>query len=384
MEYVSGEDLKSFIRRVGQLPVGKTTFIGKQLCEGLVEAHRLGVVHRDLKPQNIMIDREGNARIMDFGIARSLKAKGITGGGVMIGTPEYMSPEQVEGKEADHRADIYSLGVILYEMLTGRVPFEGDTPLSIAVKQKTEAPRNPKELNPQTPDDLSQIILKCMEKDRAKRYQSAEELLSELVKIERGIPTTERALPKIKSATSREITVTFNIKKLFLPAAAILVLVIAGILILTLLPKKKFVPPAPGKPSLAIMYFENNTGDPSLDHWRKALSDLLITDLMQSKYIRVLSGESLYNILKELNLLEAKSYSLENLKKVAGRGAVENILVGKYAKAGENLRIDALLQKAATGEIIGSERVQGKGEESFFILVDELTKKIKESFKLTP
>ena len=101
MEYVSGEDLKSFIHRVGQLPAGKAISISKQVCEGLAEAHRLGVVHRDLKPSNIMIDKDGNARIMDFGIARSVSARGITGARVMIGTPDYMSPEQVEGKEAD-------------------------------------------------------------------------------------------------------------------------------------------------------------------------------------------------------------------------------------------------------------------------------------------
>ena len=140
MEYVSGEDLKSMIRMMGRLSPGQAVSITRQVCEGLEEAHKLGVVHRDLKPQNIMIDREGNARIMDFGIARSLKAKGITDGGIIIGTPEYMSPEQVDGKEIDQRADIYALGVILYEMLTGKVPFEGDAPLSIAVKHKTEMP----------------------------------------------------------------------------------------------------------------------------------------------------------------------------------------------------------------------------------------------------
>jgi serine/threonine-protein kinase len=114
MEYVRGEDLRSAIRRFGQLPIGKSISIATQICEGLAEAHRLGVVHRDLKSNNIMIDKEGNVRIMDFGIARSLEAKGITGAGVMIGTPEYMSPEQVEGKEVDQRSDIYSLAVILH------------------------------------------------------------------------------------------------------------------------------------------------------------------------------------------------------------------------------------------------------------------------------
>ncbi|UCE74806.1 MAG: protein kinase, partial [Methanomassiliicoccales archaeon] len=135
MEYVPGEDLKRMIRMTRRLSIGTAVSITKQVCYGLAEAHRLGIVHRDLKPSNIMIDREGNARIMDFGIAQSLKSKGITGAGVMIGTPEYMSPEQVEAKEVDQRSDIYSLGIILYEMTTGKLPFEADTPFAIGIKQ---------------------------------------------------------------------------------------------------------------------------------------------------------------------------------------------------------------------------------------------------------
>ncbi|MCK4556703.1 MAG: protein kinase, partial [Candidatus Aminicenantes bacterium] len=208
MEYIAGEDLKSTINRVGQLSIGKSISISKQVCEGLVEAHRLGVVHRDLKPSNIMVDKEGNSRIMDFGIARSLKAKGITREGVMIGTPEYMSPEQIEALDVDQRSDIYSLGIILYEMLTGQLPFKAETPLGIAMKHKSETPKSPRALNTQIPEELSAVILKCMEKDKAKRYQSAEELRSELIRIDEGIPTTEKVVPKRKPITSREITVT--------------------------------------------------------------------------------------------------------------------------------------------------------------------------------
>src|SRR4030042_2007183 len=116
MEYVHGEDLKSMIHMSGSLSLGMLLSVGKQVCDGLAEAHSLGVVHRDLKPQNIMIDKNGNAKIMDFGIARSVREKGITGPSVMIGTPEYMSPEQAEAKEVDHLSDIYSFGAILYKM----------------------------------------------------------------------------------------------------------------------------------------------------------------------------------------------------------------------------------------------------------------------------
>jgi len=383
MEYIAGEDLKNMIRMSGQLGVGTAVGIARQVCEGLAEAHRLGVVHRDLKPSNIMIDREGAVRIMDFGIARSLGVKGITGAGMIIGTPEYMSPEQVEGKDVDQRSDIYSLGIILYEMVAGRVPFEGDTPFTVGVKHKSEQPKDPRQLNAQIPEDLSRLILRCLEKDKEKRYQSAGEVRSELEMIGQGIPTTQRIIPSRKPLTSREITVKFSLKRLRFPALAAFCLIVIAVAVWKVLPRKKTVAVPSDKPSLAVMYFKNNTGDKNLDHWRTMLANLMIADLTQSKHIRILSEDKLFNILRQLNELDSETYSSEVLEQVAGLGGVNHILQGAYARAGDEFRINVTLQEAPGGELIASESVAGKGESGIFSMVDELTRKIKTNFKLS-
>jgi serine/threonine-protein kinase len=176
MEYVRGEDLKRLLRKVGHLFAGQAIPIACQICEGLAEAHKLGIVHRDLKPQNIMIDEDGQAKIMDFGLARLLrtgedKKRHETGG-----TPAYMSPEQVRGERLDGRSDLYSMGVLLYEMLTGTLPFEGKSVRELAQKHLAEPPIDPCELNPGISAGLSQVVMKCLEKDPEKRFQSAEEV----------------------------------------------------------------------------------------------------------------------------------------------------------------------------------------------------------------
>jgi len=229
MEYVPGEDLKSFIRRSGHLNEAKAVGLAKQIAEGLAEAHRLGVIHRDLKPQNVMIDKDGNAKIMDFGIARSLHTQGATGTGVIIGTPEYMAPEQAEGRDIDRRVDIYALGAILFEMVTGRVPFEGTTPLSIVLKHRSEPPVDPQTINAQISPGLSRIILKCLAKSRDARYGSAAEVLEDLDTIEKGLPVTRQVTVRARPLTDREITVKFRLKKILVPALVVAALLIIGV-----------------------------------------------------------------------------------------------------------------------------------------------------------
>ena len=177
MEFVEGESLRSVLSRFGGLPQRKATDLALQICSGLKEAHAQGIVHRDLKPENVMIDGQGNVKIMDFGIARSMEA-GTRLTGSMVGTPAYMAPEQVAGKPVDYRTDIYSLGLMLYEMFTGAPAFSADNSIAVALKQMREDPPPPHEIEPNIPAATERLILKCLEKDPARRFQSIADLES--------------------------------------------------------------------------------------------------------------------------------------------------------------------------------------------------------------
>jgi len=384
MEFVPGEDLKKFIRKSGQLGAGRAVSITKQVCEGLAEAHHLGVVHRDLKPQNIMVDEDGNARIMDFGIARSLSGKSITGAGVMIGTPEYMSPEQVEGKEADQRSDIYSLGIILYEMLTGRVPFEGDTPFTIGVKHKSEIPRDPRDLNTQIPQDLSRLVLKCLEKDKAKRYQTAQELHADLEKMEQDLPTTERVVSKRKPFTSREITVKFSLKKAVVPA-----LVVAGVAVLALaawklLPRKAAAPGPKIENSIAVISFENQTGDKNYDYLQKAIPNLLITSLEHRGVQYVATWERLRDLLKQMGKGEQDIIDADVGFELCRREGIQAIVLGSFVKAGDVFATDVKVLDVGTKKLLKSAGSRGRGADSILeSQIDQLTAAISQVIVLS-
>jgi len=181
MEYVSGSNLKELIRRHGPLPVEDAAVIAAQVCEALEFAHAHGVIHRDVKPQNILLTPDGEVKVTDFGIARATSAATITQTGTVLGSVQYLSPEQARGVEVDRAADIYSLGVVLYEMVTGRLPFEGDSAVAIAIKHIHEDPVPPQSLRPAISDRLNGIILKALAKSSGARYATADEMRTDLV-----------------------------------------------------------------------------------------------------------------------------------------------------------------------------------------------------------
>ena len=346
MEYVPGEDLKSMIRMTGQLSVRRAVSIAKQICEGLAEAHHLGVVHRDLKSRNIMIDKEGNAHIMDFGIARSLKAKGITGDGIMVGTPEYMSPEQVKGEETDQRSDIYSLGIIIFEMVTGKIPFEGDTSFNIAFKHKTEIPPDPREFNTQIPEEFSTVILKCMEKEREKRYQGVEELASELSSIEKEISTDERAFPRKKTRveTPRKRMQRLWIAGILLSGAIIIVLgyLFLGQFLQKEEPRTEIVSEIKWENSIAVLPFRDLSLERDQEYFCDAMTEAVITRLSSIKELRVVPYHTMSRY-KE---------TAKSLKDIGAELKVDTILDPSLHKEGNIIRVSAQLANVKDGSVI--------------------------------
>src|SRR3954467_11260273 len=195
MEYVEGRSLRELIHSEGSLEPGQAADIAAEIASALAFAHRSGVVHRDVKPGNVLLTQTGTVKVTDFGIARAGTSDGLTQTGSVMGTATYFSPEQAQGLPVDGRSDVYALGVVLYEMVTGVAPFTADSPVSVAYKHVREEPVPPTRIKPGIPGALDRIVLTAMTKDVALRYPSAAEMRADLLRFERGRPLVGGPLP---------------------------------------------------------------------------------------------------------------------------------------------------------------------------------------------
>jgi serine/threonine protein kinase len=188
MEYIETETLKSRLQKHGALPVREALVIARKLADALAYAHAHGMLHRDVKPANVLMSKTGEPILTDFGIAKLMDASGLTASGAAVGTPAYMSPEAGRGDPVDERTDIYSLGVMLYEMLSGQLPFDADTPYAVILKHINEPPPPLGQRVPHLPESVEHIVIRALAKDKAQRYQSAAEMRDALLKAEQALP----------------------------------------------------------------------------------------------------------------------------------------------------------------------------------------------------
>jgi serine/threonine protein kinase/tetratricopeptide (TPR) repeat protein len=395
MAYVEGRDLHHIIHEQGKLPIERVLKFAQQLAGALSAAHAENVVHRDLKPQNVLVDVNDQVYIADFGLAKSYAegAVGMTQTGAFLGTPRYMSPEQVEGKPTDGRSDLYSYGLILYEMLTGDVPFTGESTIKVMYQRIQEKPKSPRAINPEVPAWLDRVVMRCLERDPKDRYQDGHEILGELQVqsvggvSRRGAASIQIQLPQFRNR--RWIWVVGSVV-----AVVILAFAIAPLRRLILGSKKQSsslseVPrlssfgkggksTVPGVPPLSDGRFVGVLplqvlGDSSqLGYVAQGIEEALSTKLFQLKDVRVASQDE-----------AAKVDSQLPLPKIA-RALGTNLLVqGVLQGAGDKIRVTINLEDVADGQRLWSGEFDGVVAD-LFTLEDQIYNQLVSALSLNP
>ena len=378
MEYIEGEDLRSVVKQQGRLSPQTTIDIIQQVCLALEAAHGEGVVHRDLKPQNIMIDGHGKVFVMDFGIARSVGSEGMTMTGALVGTPEYMSPEQVKGEHVDGRSDIFSLGIIFYELLTGKMPFRAETAQQSMYRRTVERPTPASSEESSVPAFLSEVVSKCLEIDPSKRFQSAREIWDELDRWCSG-KADRPGLSFRRWARSTSTHVATRIA-----AGVLLVFLLGGVFLHWFSASSPAASAVASSPSLAlaIFPFRNASGDPQLEWLGTSLGEMLSNDIGQSTRLRIVSAGRVSQVMQDRRIGPDTQLDSSTLDRLGEFVNADLIISGEYVKFGGQLRIDATLADHKSGSQVQL-RANAASEKDILTTVDLLAKQIRQNLSLS-
>lgn len=376
MAHVAGATLAEKIV-AGPFRIEEILRYALQLAEGVGKAHQAGIVHRDLKPDNVLVDADDHVRILDFGLAKLQDTAQLTREAVTLGTAHYMSPEQTQTSNVDARSDLFSLGTILFQMITGNLPFTGDSPTAVGQAIQTQEPPPLARFNREATPGLQHIVEKALAKDPGERYQTAADLAADL-RREQRLLLTQSSMPTVTRPSSRRRGV-----KLLVPAS------ILGLLVVAFLIFKPFrlefasdQPVQAAENTLAVMYFENKTDPADEARLGEILTDLLITDLSESPQLKVLSSQRLYDLVKLEGREGAKTLDRTVSTDVARRAHAKWMLMGSLLQVEPRLIATAQLVDVASGAVASAQRASGDEGGDIFALAERLAADIRADLAL--
>ncbi len=377
MEFVEGRDLRALIHEKKKFSPEEAVEIIQQVCQALEAAHGAGVIHRDLKPQNVMREHTGRILVMDFGLARTIEGDGMTQVGALVGTMEYMSPEQALAKELDQRSDLYTVGLILYELLTGKMPFHAESTLASLIRRTQERAIPVSDLDDKIPGALSGIVSKCLERDPNLRYQSATELLRDL----------EAWQGKRAGAT---LGFHAHVKPWGQTIPWPLLTGVATVLLLAIFAfvfrARLFAPSASRSGpalSLAVIPFQNASGDQSWDWLGPSLADMLSTDVGESSHLRAVSPDRVQQVFRDLRIDPSSPIDSLTLGRVAEFAGADTLVWGRYTKLGDEIRIDATLQDRKHNRTV-QVKSEAPSQKDLSSAVDRLAELVRQNLSLSP
>jgi eukaryotic-like serine/threonine-protein kinase len=382
MAFVDGPDLYHILRETPKLPFDRMLNFAQQLASALSAAQAEGVMHRDLKPQNILVAKDDHLYVSDFGLARSFEESAVqmTRTGAFMGTPRYMSPEQVEGKPADQRSDLYAYGLILYEMATGDVPFTGESTLKVMYQRIQEKPKSPKTLNPDLPNWFVQVVMRCLERDPAARYQRADEIVLDL----QGAKST---VTSYRGGATRTVQIQipeFRDKRWIWVAAGVVALVVTVFAVPVsrhmILGKKAAgassgvtgVPPMESGRFVAVLPLQILGDQSQLGYLAQGIQEALSTKLFQMKDVRVTPTDA-----------ASKVDQNQPIQKIAGELGVNMVVQGTLQGSGDKIRIILKLEDAVSGKQLWSQQFDGVTGD-LFTLEDEIYNPLVSAMSLNP